>query len=624
MRGNGPLLVVLLVAGALTLAILGHIYRLPRPRELEVHGGPILLVSIDNLRADRLGCYGYGRPTSPHLDALAEQCLVFDDASSPSNWTLPAHMSMFTSLRPRDHGVVDHRFALSPETELFTGRLAAAGYHTAAFVSHANVSRALGLARGFDEWTDAWRGHQGPPADPPARALCGDVLEHLSDRLAQAEGRKSFVFLHVFTVHWPFEPEEPFRSQLAGSYAGPVDGSGAWVSRYLAEIRTPEEQAGFDHLSDLYDAEVATVDAALGTLFDGLAERGLFDAMTIVVTADHGEAFKEHGVFTHGFSMFQEELRVPLLIKLPRSERSIHRVGHDTRPVTLLDIAPTLLDVALAEPLPEAQGDNLLNPRLPAERFQVSESSLHHLFMDFERMALRAGGIKYVFAPAVNWYGTEYGERVFDLRTDPGEQHDLLPAQPGLRDEFRRQARRLGFEFDEGIGLLFGPGLPAGVEVSLQSEAPLVHRFRARTASRVGESGLPVQSDVDVLIAEASGAGTRVDLEGLSPVHPAGVFVSSGAEPTALVVRAPGLELPLVVRGTDHATTLEPGGALSLRAAELPRLLPGSVPGAGEVLVGRVVILRYAGAPRGSPATGLSPEELQLLRDSGYVIESPP
>jgi arylsulfatase A-like enzyme len=623
------------LAASAGLAWLGTRLRVPPPDSLEPHAGPILLISLDNVRADRLGCYGFERPTSPNLDRLAARSLVYEDVISSSNWTLPAHVSLFTGRRPRGHGVIHHGFQLDPEIPTLTEHLREVGYRSTAFVTHANVSRLHGLDVGFDEWHDLWlEPRQAPPADPPASEVCAQVLSFLVQELRDDPQRRLFVFLHLFTAHWPFEPEPDLAKLFDPDYNGPVVGDAAWVTRFLAENHSPADERGFEHLSRLYDAELATLDRALGVLFDGLEEAGLLAPLSVFVTSDHGEAFKEHGVFTHGFSTYQEELRIPLLVKLaetfgPRHERRV------STPVSLVDVAPTILKIAQAEPLLQIDGKTLLTDHGSRGRTLLAESSLDHLFMDFERVAMRLGPIKYMFAPAVRWYGAEYGERAFDLTVDPQERHDLLEEQPALRDECRRWLQHFDYQVLPGVTLLWGAGMAEDWVVEIEVDAPLERLFRARTATRpvaeapaplsldLGGNAWPEQADIDSIQRDRrDGGGELIRLSGIARDRPCGIVLRSSAPDATVTVRwlgGPSVPIRLVGSGGDpqiHSTS----SPLSFRAVELGPLADHEDPPAGEIWVGTMSMLEFDGERVGLPAAELTPEVREQLEAFGYAV----
>lgn len=313
---------------------------------------PIVLITLDTTRHDRLGCYGYRPPTSPQLDRLCRESIRYDAAYSTTSWTLPAHASLFTGQYTYSHGarydsegplvlgsVIDHPAAgryrargLAAETPTLAGRLSDAGYVTAGFVAGPWMKRVFGIDGGFDHWDDAGIDEEnGRRAD----VLTDAALAWLRENAA----RPFFLFLNYYDAHSPYSPPEGWRDRFAGRITGggPLPGPG--------ESMTLEEAGAF------YDAEIAFADHHLGRLLDALRDWGLYDAAWIIVTADHGDVLGEHGTAGHGRYLWQEEIRIPLVIKRPGGKASV-----EDAPIQLNDIAPMLLDVLGLPPLLHAGG----------------------------------------------------------------------------------------------------------------------------------------------------------------------------------------------------------------------------------------------------------------------------
>jgi arylsulfatase A-like enzyme len=323
----------------------------PRPPD-------IVLVVLDTVRADRLSCYGYERPTTPRIDALCKRGIRFENAFSTSSWTLPAHASLFTGLYPIEHGATQENTRLGTGPSTLADILGARGYATFAASANPLVSANTGLDRGFDVFADTWRGagrhgHPEPAQHPNVRAVLG-FLETL------APSQPFFVFVNYVEAHGPYQPPEPHRSRFLRDDASPEMLRSALqrgtVGYYLdpATIR-PEE---FEVLSDLYDGEVARVDALLGGLVDALDGAGRLENTLVVVTSDHGENLGEHGHFRHVFSLYATTVRIPLLLVLPDDERA----GEvRPEPVGLVDVFATVLARAgVTPPAGAAHGRDLL------------------------------------------------------------------------------------------------------------------------------------------------------------------------------------------------------------------------------------------------------------------------
>ncbi|MFQ5792699.1 MAG: sulfatase, partial [Acidobacteriota bacterium] len=257
-------------AGALVvLALLSGCAQTPRR---------VILISIDTLRADHLGLYGYPRPTSPVLDELADGSLVFEDATSASPWTLPAHGTLLTGLYPSRHGLKSHRRYLPATVPTLASRLAREGYVTAAAVNSHNLSSRYGLDRGFQEFF--YEKERARQRKPSAR-ITDQAMEWLT---AYGKGRL-FLFLHYFDVHSDYRSLPSYESQFVRPYQGEADGSTAQLVAFR-EGRVSLDSEDAAHLIDLYDAGIRQMDDELGRLLAFLRENELLEQSLLVVTSD--------------------------------------------------------------------------------------------------------------------------------------------------------------------------------------------------------------------------------------------------------------------------------------------------------------------------------------------------
>ena len=343
-----------------------------RPEDAEPPPPSVVLISVDTLRADRLGCYGNPRPTSPRLDALAAEGVRYAEALAPTPWTLPSHAAMLTGIHPWTLGVVNQWRSLPAEAPTLAERLAAVGYRTAAFVD--SIPRGfVGAERGFDRGFTTFRhAPHGEPADGHRYDVAATVaagLAWLDDRdPAVAEGEPFFLFLHTRSVHavptdepcrdrwcFPYDQPEPFRRRYLATeptepWVSPEGEAEAqaylwWLNQQITDgVLAPGvfPPRRLDELVALYDAGITYTDHHLGRFFDGLAERGLADETVVIVTSDHGESFLDHDLFMHQ-EVYRETLRVPLLIRPPLAERAAIAGQVVEEPVALEDIAATML-----------------------------------------------------------------------------------------------------------------------------------------------------------------------------------------------------------------------------------------------------------------------------------------
>jgi arylsulfatase A-like enzyme len=372
----------------------------PRPRGL-------VLVSIDTLRPDRLGCYGGSVPASPAIDALRRESILFEAARAHAPSTLLSHASVFTSRVPQRHGASHLRRIRIPEAhETLATKLRSSGFRTAAIHGGGQLAAEFGFDRGFEIYEQE---------AGPFRAAVARGLSWLQSLPPQA---RYLLFLHTYEVHHPYEPAPALlaRVERAG-YRGQLPSS---ISvRLLERInrgRLRIDAADLRHIVATYDAEILSVDRGVADLVRGLARVGRLDEAVVVLTSDHGEEFGEHGrVGWHSHSLYEELLRVPLLIRLPRAFRGGTTVG---APFRLVDLAPTLVAL-LGEDAPASfEGEDrreLLSgapERVPAPLAAFGEVEGR----SFE--GLVAGRWKLA------------GSQLFDLEADPGEHRDLASSRP--------------------------------------------------------------------------------------------------------------------------------------------------------------------------------------------------
>lgn len=339
---------------------------------LSFPGAHLLLISVDTLRADRLGCYGYGRGTSPQLDKLAQESVLFETAYSHSPKTASSHMSLFTSLLPSVHKVRNWSARLGLERTSLPGNrltlpqvLAQSGYATAAVTSAGNIQPEMGFSRGFGR-----DGFVGRMADVSWHIK--QALQRWQDiRMGTAPG---FVFLHTYQVHGPYLPPPEFMERFAPNPQGvvaervaalaPLPFAQQWAAMNKGMGEIPPFWEGMEsfgpaeaaYLSDLYDGEVAYTDERLGELLDSLRQMGLLDRMILVLLSDHGEEFFEHGSFEHD-QLFREHLHVPLLVRLPGGRLGGTRVSGQAG---LIDVMPTLLELLDLQGPPTMAGESLV------------------------------------------------------------------------------------------------------------------------------------------------------------------------------------------------------------------------------------------------------------------------
>jgi arylsulfatase A-like enzyme len=409
----------------------------------------VLLVTIDTLRADHVSAYGYARPTTPRLDALAGGGVRFATAYAPMATTGPAHATLFTGLLPLWHGMVKNGQPLPAGHRLLAAGLAEAGYRTGAVVSSFALDHRFGLSAGFASYDDRFSGHdatmktemwEGNPLHAPFDRRAEETRARAVDWL-RANGYLSrprprdqppfFLWVHFFDPHSPYDPPPEHRAGFPPAGASPLD----------ADIAA-------------YDGEIHYADAQLGALVDTLAAEGALDRTLMVLAGDHGEGLMQHGHMQHGLHIYEEAVRVPLVLHWP--ERLPARVIEE--PVQLADVAPTVAGLlGLAWPERPGQGRSLAAAARGAERpdparevllqrRRYDEPLLTGEVVKGQQFALRAGRWKYIESREESRF------ELYDLAADPGERRNVVAAAP-------REAASLPARLARWVGS--APALPA-------------------------------------------------------------------------------------------------------------------------------------------------------------------
>lgn len=363
----------------------------------------VILITLDTVRADRMGFLGSQRGLSPHLDALARQSVVFTQAYSQVPLTTASHATILTGTYPQFHQVNDFGVPLAEDLPYAPYIFRGNGYHTAAFVGSLvldpEARSAPGFERGFDTYDAGFhRRRAGEDRYQAIERRGGEVVAHALTWLTAHQKGPFFVWVHLYDAHDPYDPPEPYKSRYA---------------------------------SAPYDGEIAYVDATVGKLLSWLRLRGLYDGALIAVMADHGEALGEHGEITHGIFLYDETIHVPLLFKMPQERSAATRV--DSR-AELVDVLPTLLQTAGIAVPKEVQGESLLSMLKPAtdrDRPAYSESDYPHRTFGWSSLrSLRTG--KYLFIEAPR-------KELYDQTTDPKAEHNLSAASVAVSSTLASQ-----------------------------------------------------------------------------------------------------------------------------------------------------------------------------------------
>ncbi|MFT7462379.1 MAG: arylsulfatase A-like enzyme [Pseudohongiellaceae bacterium] len=419
----------------------------------------VLIISVDTLRADHVGCYGYERDTTPELDRFAATALRYERAYAPAPWTLPSHAGLLSGRHPHEMGIRDYESALPENVEMLAEQLSGAGYQCAGFTDSGAggfVGADRGFARGFETYE-----HAPFHEDSFYQYDIVETVDRAEDWFAERDTeRPFFLFLHTKSVHTTRADEHVLADSDAPYHKPPAyrthflpgddlqfswtDAKGHKGVHYLRDINKRIGDGTFDRsdftperlqeLIDLYDGGVRYTDEQLGRLFGLLEERGLDENTLIIVTADHGEAFFEHELLLHK-ELYEDLLHVPLLVRLPKSAAKLGaRSGVVRAPVSLLDIAPTVLQ-RLGVGLPDGLDGRVL-PTVEAEALG-GERPLFSAYQFQEDYFYRAAALCEGPWKLVSYWMTADGDPIvelFDLRTDPNERHPVQDQPERLAD----------------------------------------------------------------------------------------------------------------------------------------------------------------------------------------------
>ena len=305
----------------------------------------IILISLDTLRADHLSCYGYHRNTSPFIDAFAKESILFEHAVVQSQWTLPSHMSIMTSLYPSSHGVTKTGESLADKHITLAELLQKGGFKTAAFVDGGYMNSSFGFNQGFDIYDDSRRGG--------IKLILPKVIKWLGENKADP----FFLFIHCYDIHHPYDPPAPYDSMFHDfTYTGDLfPNSETMLAAQWKGLKVNDED--LRHFIALYDGCIRYTDDKIGEFLSHLKDSGLDDQTLVIITSDHGEEFKEHGRLGHGQLYYRPNLHVPLILRIPNFLKKGIRINEL---VQSIDLLPTILEIAGLPAHPNVQGRSLL------------------------------------------------------------------------------------------------------------------------------------------------------------------------------------------------------------------------------------------------------------------------
>jgi arylsulfatase A-like enzyme len=425
----------------------------------------ILILLLDTARAQNFSCYGYNRSTTPHLDAIAAEGVLYEAAIAPGCWSLPSQVSLLTGLFPSKHGAHELHLSYAHPYPMLPEVLQEAGYHTLGVSPNSWMSDEFGVAHGFDTYLKLWQGWHTMPASPdtplrfglqqmqkvnrlysryifPRRNRARHVTQHVR-RLLASTPEPFFLYAIYWDMHLPYHPYGHQATRWLPPGVG-VQQAQQVNRNHLTYLtgQAPMTKEDFAVLLALYDGALATIDAEIGTLVALLRQRGILDRTLLIVTSDHGENIGEHDLMSHAYSLHDTLIRVPLLIRYPDRFARRQRV---TQQVQLTDLFPTILDllrIDRPDVSQELQGVSLLQ-HVAEERFAYAEMLGPH--PSIVALNRRAGlpqetpwpafdrALRCLRTPETKVIWASNGEHaLYDLRLDPEEITNRLDAKPEL------------------------------------------------------------------------------------------------------------------------------------------------------------------------------------------------
>jgi len=429
----------------------------------------VLLISIDTLRADHLSCYGYHKMTTPNIDRIGDEGVIFENAYSTAAWTPPAHASMLTGLYPSRHGVVDNN-RLNKNIPTLSEVLLTSGYKTAGFVNNSQVGELVGLEKGHETFVEVWKGTGGMSIVNRGmnylvrntKELMG-INDHGAERtnqlaqrwIREKKGNSFYMFIHYIEPHNPINAPHPFKNKYwANKNSRSIDKKKLYLVAhnplfcFTKNIRLNEEE--IIALKALYDGEVSYLDHKIGELIEFLKRNHTYDNTLIIVTADHGEHFGEHDLYSHVASLYEPILHIPLIIKYPEW---IHKRARISELAQLIDIYPTVIEALDLDPrfLKGVQGTSLFETNKTAKYHDYIIAEWEGRIPDFvmKRMKnsdgdsivdkfrepmsmIREGRYKYIL-------NSKGREELYDLDNDKREVNNISEKKNEIRKRLREK-----------------------------------------------------------------------------------------------------------------------------------------------------------------------------------------
>jgi len=408
-------------------------------------GEVVLVLLIDTLRRDALGSYGRENADTPRMDQLSAEGVRFEQAISSSGWTLPSVASLLTGTWPSLHKATGKVTRMTPITEdlpVAAEVFRDGGYKTLGFVNAAFLSPLLGLGRGFDVFD-----HRHAYNKEIRRA--DETVDAALGAIHAAPGEKLFVLVHLFDAHLDYDAPPPHRYQFTEGREKPAAPLPMQAVRALG---SHPAQADADYVRGLYQGEVAFMDRAVGRLVDGLKEIGVWEITTFVLTSDHGEEFWDHDGFEHGHTLYDELIRVPLIVRLPGAAEAGRVVQEQVR---VLDIMPTLFDRAGLE-TPASFAGSSLTPLLTGQPDKPRIAFSQGVLYGSDRLSWRTDRYHLLFDRAPD---AQSPYELYDWTVDPHELHNLAAAQPELTQKLFRDLSAFHGDLEQRAKFISTPEL---------------------------------------------------------------------------------------------------------------------------------------------------------------------
>ena len=400
--------------GSLATALSPSLWLSGCGKQRHVQKPNIILIVVDTLRTDHVGCYGYHRNITPNIDKLAQEGILFRNAISSAPWTAPSVATMLTSQYPCVLGIRNHCVVIDSRFPLISEVLKQHGYATHGIVSHAFLSANLGFAKGYDSYDEGPASSHGGISSPAVTYKAVSFLQKKHEE-------PFFLFAHYFDPHYNFRLHGEYN--YYPSYKGAVRDNHPILP--LRQIRHSLSKDDIKYLLALYDSEIAFTDAHIGQLLDELKKQGLYEDSIIIITSDHGEEFMERGWIGHSITLYQELIHVPLIMKLPRCKARII-----DSPVGLIDIAPTIYQYMGLKTPDGSEGK-------PLDISPHASITTRPIFSETFKTALLGDRIEKIVVPIIAFRSIISGnskliydekkdlEQIYDLSEDPDERSNL-------------------------------------------------------------------------------------------------------------------------------------------------------------------------------------------------------